>query len=88
MDVKYFLADCDRRILPIPPIEEELELIKLFGSKTLALTLNSLNLSPKELRFHQQKLETILGVPVFCPREDGMQSIVPVIKEYLKSMTI
>ena len=85
---EYFLADYNRRILPIPPIEEELELIKLFGSKTLALTLNSSNLSQKELRFHQQKLETILGVPVFCPREDGMQSIVPVIKEYLKSMSI
>ena len=36
---KYFLADYDRKILSIPPIEEELELIKLYGSKTLALTI-------------------------------------------------
>ncbi len=84
---KYFLADYDRRILSIPPIEEELELIKLYGSKTLALTLNSLNLSLKELYSQQKKLESLLGIPVFCPREEGVEQILPIVKEYLKTQT-
>ena len=77
------MADDERELWPIPPIEEELELIRLYGSKTLAVTLNSHNLTNKELYSEQKNLETQLGVPVICPMEDGMASLIPVVKEFI-----
>tara|TARA_B100000700_G_C14991906_1_gene831742 strand:+ start:172 stop:1269 length:1098 start_codon:yes stop_codon:yes gene_type:complete len=84
---KYFLADYDRKIFPIPPIEEELELIRLYGAQTLAITLNSQNLSKNELYSEQKKIENLLGIPVLCPKEDGMKKILPIVREYLKSQS-
>ena len=80
---KYFLADEERELWTIPPIEEELELIRLYGSKTLAVTLNSYNLTKTELHSEQKNLETRLGVPVICPKEDGMGRLLPVVKEFI-----
>ena len=80
---EYFLADDERELWPIPPIEEELELIRLYGSKTLAVTLNSQNLTKNELHSEQKNLETRLGVPVICPKEDGMGRLIPVVKKFI-----
>ena len=80
---KYFLADDERGLWPIPPIEEELELIRLYGSKTLAVTINSENLTKNELHSEQKNMENLLGVPVICPKEDGMGRLIPVVKEFI-----
>ena len=80
---KNILADDERELWTIPPIEEELELIRLYGSKTLAVTLNSQNLTKKELYSEQKNLEARLGIPVICPKEDGMGELLPVVKEFI-----
>ncbi len=80
---EYFLADDERGLWPIPPIEEELELIRLYGSKTLAVTLNSQNLTKNELHSEQKKLENRLGIPVICPKEDGMLRLIPAVKKFI-----
>ena len=80
---KFYLADDNRELWPMPPIEEELELISLYGSETLALTLNSLNLTISELRTEQKNLEARLGLPVVCPKEEGMEQLVPVVQEFI-----
>lgn len=85
---KYFLADDEREHWPIPPIEEELELIHLYGSKTLAVTLNSYNLTKTELQSEQNKLEGRLGLPVLCPIEEGMGRLVPVVKQFITEQTM
>ena len=82
---KYYLTDDDRKLWPMPPIEEELELIRLYGSQTLAITLNSYELTKKELVSEQQKLEERLGLPVVCPMEEGMERLVPVVQEFIAS---
>jgi len=82
---KYYLTDDDRKLWPMPPIEEELELIRLYGSLTLAITLNSYELTKKELESEQQKLEERLGLPVVCPMEEGMERLVPVVQEFIAS---
>ena len=80
---KYYLTDYDREFWPMPPIEEELELIRLYGAETLAVSLNSSNLTENELRTEQKNLEDRLGIPVVCPKEDGMERLVPVVQEFL-----
>lgn len=85
---KYFLADNNRKLLPIPPIEEEMELIRLYGAQPLAVTLNSSNLSIKELFKEQKKLENLLGVPVVSPMEHGMGEIIPIVKDYVETQSL
>ena len=69
----------------MPPIEEEFELIRLYGSQTLAITLNSYELTKKELESEQQKLEERLGLPAVCPMEEGMERLVPVVQDFIAS---
>ncbi len=80
---KYFLADDERKLWLIPPIEEEIELIRLYGSKTLAVTLNSENLTKTELHSEQKSLENRLGIPVISPKEDGMERLLPVVMKFI-----
>ncbi|MBC8259239.1 MAG: DUF1611 domain-containing protein [SAR324 cluster bacterium] len=82
---KYYLADDERKLWPMPPLEEELELIRLYGSQTLAIALNSFDLTKKELEAEQKNLEDRLGLPVVCPKEEGMGRLVPVVQEFIAS---
>ncbi len=37
-----------------------------------------------ELQTEQKNLEESLGLPVVCPKEEGMERLVPVVLEFLK----
>ena len=67
----------------MPDIRGDLELIKIYGARTLALTLSSEGLDLAELEDtridHQQRL----GLPVFLPKENGVEGLVTVIKDFL-----
>ncbi len=69
--------------LPMPDIQDDLELIRIYGARTLALTLSSEGLDLAELEEiridHQQRL----GLPVFLPKENGVEGLVAVIKDFL-----
>jgi len=80
---KYFLADDGREFWLMLPIEEELELIRLYGAQTLVITLNSLGLTGEELHSEQESLESRLGIPVVCPKEEGVRRIVPIVEEFV-----
>jgi len=71
----------------IPPIEEEIELIRLLGARTLALALNGHRLTREELRSARRELETQLGIPAVLPLEEGVDSLVPVILGFLEEET-
>jgi len=68
----------------IPDIEEEIELIRLYGARTLAITLNEQNMSPRKIDTYQKKLEKQLGIPVIHPLTAEAERLVPVILEYIK----
>jgi len=71
----------------IPPAAEEIELIRLLGARTLALTLNGEGLTREELRSARRELETQLGIPAVLPLEEGVDSLVPVILGFLEEET-
>jgi hypothetical protein len=33
--------------------------------------------------FEQKKLENRLGIPVICPKEDGMLRLIPAVKKFI-----
>jgi uncharacterized NAD-dependent epimerase/dehydratase family protein len=71
----------------IPPVEEEIELIRLLGARTLALALNGESLTAEELREKRRDLERRLGIPASLPLEEGVDSLVPEIRGFLEEET-
>ena len=72
----------------IPPVSEEIELIRLLGARTLALTLNGENMEPDELLAERKRLSDQLGIPVVLPLEEGVDALLPLIKQYIAGETV
>lgn len=71
--------------LRIPPVADEIDLIRRLGARTLAVTLNGENMTPEALRAEQQRLRWGLGIPVIRPLEEGVGTLIPVVREFLAS---
>ncbi len=68
---------------PIPPVEEEVALIRAYGVPVLALTLNPTGLSAEEATATAEALADSLEVPVIAPLEEGVQELLPVLRALL-----
>jgi len=73
--------------LRIPPVADEIDLIRRYGARTLAVTLNGEGMSPEALRAEQQRLRWALGIPVVRPLEEGVGALLPVVREFLAAET-
>jgi uncharacterized NAD-dependent epimerase/dehydratase family protein len=71
----------------IPPVAEEIEIIRLLGARTLALALNGEGLSRRELRASRRELERELRIPVALPLEEGVEALIPFILGFLHEET-
>lgn len=69
----------------IPDIESEISLIKLLGSRVMALALNTEDCTPAEALQFQQEYRSKLEIPVLLPLEQGVDEILPAIREAIKS---
>jgi uncharacterized NAD-dependent epimerase/dehydratase family protein len=69
--------------LRVPPVADEIDLIRRYGARTLGVTLNGEGMSPEALRVEQQRLRWALGIPVVRPLEDGVGELLPVVREFL-----
>ena len=68
----------------IPRLDEELQLIALYGAKVLALTLNGDGLEPAALIEAQRALEARLALPVVRPLQEGVEALLPVVRRYIE----
>lgn len=68
----------------IPPVEKEIELIRMYGAKVIALTLNTRGCTPKEMKKFQEQYAGKLKIPVLLPVEEGVDRLVPVIKKLIR----
>ena len=78
---------CDYEALgcKIPPIDDEVALIGMYGSRVLAVTLNAEGGSDEDLISAQQELAQRLNIPVARPLEEGVEALLPVVQAYLDS---
>ena len=67
----------------IPPVHEEIEMIRLMGAPVWALTLMGENLDRETGPRVQKRLAKELGLPVVFPLWDGVDSVVDVITQQL-----
>lgn len=70
--------------LKLPTAREEIQLIQSYGARVLAVTLYGEGLSAEALSDAQQRLRDELGIPVVRPLEEGVEALVPVIRQYLR----
>lgn len=70
--------------LPIPDISGDLDLIRIYGSRTLAVTLSTECLNPVEVPRIQAEHQQRLGLPVLLPKEHGVEALVPLVREFLE----
>jgi uncharacterized NAD-dependent epimerase/dehydratase family protein len=78
---KYYEGTEDNLKAEIPSIASEIELIKMYGAETIAVTLNTHGLTTEEARKMAAILRGPLGIPVVLPLEDGVGEIVDVIRQ-------
>lgn len=67
----------------IASVASEIELIGMYGAEVLAVTLNEMGQTDAEMREHQRKLEIELGIPVLRPLKEGVERLIPVVKQFM-----
>jgi uncharacterized NAD-dependent epimerase/dehydratase family protein len=78
---RYF-EGYEKHGLAIPPVAGEIELVRMFGSRVLAVTLNRDGLDEKALAKEQACLRGELGIPVIDPLR-AIGELLPVVKAYM-----
>ncbi len=64
----------------IPPVAEEIELIRLLGAEVLAITLNEEGLAGDAAEVARSTLEAELGLPVFLPLRDDLGRLAEIVR--------
>jgi uncharacterized NAD-dependent epimerase/dehydratase family protein len=68
----------------LPDPKDEIDLIRIYGAPTVALTLNTMKMTVAEAREYALRYEKELGIPVVLPLEDGLDRLVVVFKEMVE----
>jgi len=69
----------------VPSPKEEIDLIKVYGAPTVAVTINTMKMSTDEARQYASEYETELGIPAILPLEDGVEKLVPIFERMIKT---
>lgn len=64
--------------------KDEIALIKMYGGKTVALTINTAKMTNEDARAYAEKYQKELGIPVVLPLEDSVNALVPLFEEMIK----
>ena len=76
---REFFEDFEALRCTLPPVGEELELVRLLGSEVWAVTLYTQGMSHDEAQSAQALLEADLELPVVLPLEEGVLRIADLI---------
>jgi uncharacterized NAD-dependent epimerase/dehydratase family protein len=68
----------------IPSVRDEIDLIKVYGAPTVAITVNTMKMKVDEARAWARQTEDELNVPVVLPLEDGVDRLVDVFAELIR----
>lgn len=68
----------------IPSVESEIAIIEQFGSKVIALAMNTEGCSNEEAVEIKTLMESTLHIPVLLPIQTGVASLIPVLKSIMQ----
>ena len=64
--------------------EQEIELIRIYGAPTVAVTINTARMQLAEARKYAAEAQQKLEIPVILPLEDGVAGLVPLFEAMIK----
>jgi uncharacterized NAD-dependent epimerase/dehydratase family protein len=76
-DMEYYPAD-------IAAPKDEIELIRIYGAPTVAITVNTAKMSIETARNYANQYNKDLGIPAILPLEDGVDALIPIFEELIK----
>ena len=82
---RTYFEDLEELSCMLPSVEDEIKLIKMYGARTLAVTLNARGGDSESLVAYQKELSEKLGIPVIRPLQEGVASLLPVIRGFLQN---
>ncbi len=68
--------------------EEEIELIRIYGAPTVAVTINTAKMDVAAAREYARQTQNKLKIPVILPLEDGVEDLVPFFEALIKKATV
>jgi len=68
----------------LPELKDEIDLIRIYGAPTVAVTINSSNLTIEQARKAAATYELELSIPAILPLEDGVDRLVPIFETMIK----
>jgi len=68
----------------LPSLKDEIELIRIYGASTIAVTINSAKMKTEDARKAAEDYQKELGIPAILPLEDGVERLVPLFKEMIE----
>lgn len=80
--------DMDHYGARIPPVKDVIEMIRMYGGNTIAITVNTAQMSPTDARAWAREQQDLLNVPVILPLEDGVGQLVPLFEEMIAKATL
>lgn len=80
---REFFEDYEEIDCRIPPLKEEIELIRLLGAEVWVITLYTRGMTLRAARKEAAAIERACQIPVVCPLEDGVAPIVDIIRANL-----
>ena len=66
----------------------EIELIRIYGAPTVALTINTGKMKETDAREYAAKARRELNIPVILPLEDGVETLVPVFEAMIRKSMV
>lgn len=72
----------------VPDVKDEIDLIKIYGAPTVALTVNTMKMKEAEARAWAATKEKELGIPAILPLEDGVERLVPIFKRMIEKSNL
>ncbi|MDP3394573.1 DUF1611 domain-containing protein [Sediminibacterium sp.] len=68
----------------IPSVESEIAIIEQFGSKVIALAMNTEGCTYEEAIAIQASMQSTLHIPILLPIQEGVAPLIPVLKSLLQ----
>jgi uncharacterized NAD-dependent epimerase/dehydratase family protein len=81
---RVFFENFEEAGCRIPPLSEEIELIRLLGARTLGLALNGEGLGRAELEAVRDRLQRELDLPVALPLEEGVAPLLSALGRFVR----
>lgn len=68
----------------VPAPKDEIELIRIYGARTVAITVNTMSMEEIDARAYAMSVKREMGIPVILPLEDGVDELVPIFTKMIK----